>query len=84
MEAIDNNYNTRFLWITDSDLLRSNNATREREYFDFLIKLQSQNDISFSYLGYGEVPNWATNSFNGAGKEPTIHSLVIRYKSAVL
>jgi hypothetical protein len=60
MEAIDNNYNTRFLWITDSDLLRSNNAAREREYFDFLMKLQSQNDISFSYLGYGEVPNWAT------------------------
>jgi hypothetical protein len=60
MEAIDNNYKTRFLWMTDSDLLRSNNATREREYFDFLMKLQSQNNISFSYLGYGEVPNWAT------------------------
>jgi len=60
MEAIDNNYNTRFLWITDSDLLRGNNTAREREYFDFLMRLQSQNDISFSYLGYGEVPNWAT------------------------
>jgi hypothetical protein len=60
MDAIDNDYNTRFLWMTDSDLLRSNNAAREREYFDFLMKLQSQNNISFSYLGYGEVPNWAT------------------------
>ena len=60
MEAIDNDYNTRFFWMTDSDLLRSNNAAREREYFDFLMKLQSQNNISFSYLGYGEVPNWAT------------------------
>jgi len=60
MEEIDNNYDTRFFWMTDSDLLRSNNAAREREYFDFLMKLQSQNDISFSYLGYGEVPNWAT------------------------
>ncbi|MCL2245025.1 MAG: hypothetical protein FWC03_11270 [Treponema sp.] len=60
MEAIDNEYKTRFLWMTDSDLLRSNNAAREREYFDFLMKLQSQNNISFSYLGYGEVPNWAT------------------------
>jgi len=69
MEAIDNDYNTRFLWITDSDLLRSNNAAREREYFDFLMKLQSQNDISFSYLGYGEVPNWATmnQSLKNAG-----------------
>ena len=60
MEAIDNNYVTRFLWLTDSDLLRSNNAAREREYFDFLMKLQSQNNISFSYMGYGEVPVWAT------------------------
>jgi hypothetical protein len=60
MEAIDNDYNTRFFWMTDSDLLRSNNTAREREYFDFLIKLQSQNNISFSYLGYGEIPNWAT------------------------
>jgi hypothetical protein len=69
MEAIENNYNTRFLWITDSDLLRSNNAAREREYFDYLMKLQSQNDISFSYLGYGEVPNWATmnQSLKNAG-----------------
>jgi hypothetical protein len=24
------------------------------------MKLQSQNNISFSYLGYGEVPDWAT------------------------
>jgi hypothetical protein len=69
MEAIDNNYNTRFLWITDSDLLKSNNAAREREYFDYLMKLQSQNDISFSYYGYGEVPNWATmnQSLKNAG-----------------
>jgi hypothetical protein len=69
MEAIGNNYNTRFFWMTDSDLLRSNNAAREREYFDFLIKLQSQNNISFSYLGYGEVPNWATmnQSLKNAG-----------------
>jgi hypothetical protein len=69
MEAIDNDYNTRFFWMTDSDLLRSNNAAREREYFDFLIKLQSQNNISFSYLGYGEVPNWATmnQSLKNAG-----------------
>jgi hypothetical protein len=59
MDAIQNNYNTRFLWITDSDLLKSNNSTRERQYFDYLMKLQSQNKISFSYLGYGEVPNWA-------------------------
>jgi hypothetical protein len=77
MEAIGNNYNTRFLWITDSDLLRSNNAAREREYFDFLIKLQSQNDISFSYLGYGEVPNWATMNQslkNAGGKSYYINS----------
>jgi hypothetical protein len=69
MEAIDNNYNTRFFWMTDSDLLRSNNAAREREYFDFLMKLQSQNNISFSYLGYGEIPNWATmnQSLKNAG-----------------
>jgi hypothetical protein len=60
MDAIANNYSTRFLWITDSDLLRSNNSDREREYFDFLMKLQSQNNISFSYLGYGEVPAWST------------------------
>jgi hypothetical protein len=60
MEALANNRNTRFLWLTDSDLLRSNNAAREREYFNFLMNLQSQNNISFSYLGYGEVPNWAT------------------------
>jgi hypothetical protein len=62
MDAIKNDYNTRFLWITDSDLLKSSNSSREREreYFDFLMKLQSQNNISFSYLGYGEVPNWAT------------------------
>jgi len=59
MEAINNDYSTRFLWMTDSDLLRSNNTAREQEYFDFLIKLQSQNNISFSYLGYGEVPDWA-------------------------
>ena len=60
MQAVDNNYNTRFLWMTDSDLLRGNNIARTREYFDFLMRLQSQNNISFSYLGYGEVPNWAT------------------------
>jgi hypothetical protein len=59
MDEITNNYNTRFLWITDSDLLKSNNSTRERQYFDYLMKLQSQNKISFSYCGYGEVPNWA-------------------------
>jgi hypothetical protein len=59
MDKIQNNYNTRFLWITDSDLLKSNNSSREREYFDYLMKLQAQNKISFSYLGYGEVPNWA-------------------------
>jgi hypothetical protein len=59
MDAIQNNYNTRFLWITDSDLLKSNNSARERDYFDYLMKLQSQNKISFSYLGYGESPNWA-------------------------
>jgi hypothetical protein len=59
MDALQNDYNTRFLWITDSDLLKSNNSTRERQYFDYLMKLQSQNKISFSYLGYGEVPNWA-------------------------
>ena len=69
MKEINNNYNTRFLWMTDSDLLRSNNAVRELEYFDFLIKLQSQNNISFSYLGYGEVPNWAimNQSLKNAG-----------------
>ncbi|MDR0313872.1 MAG: hypothetical protein LBI14_09770 [Treponema sp.] len=69
MEAIGNSYNTRFFWMTDSDLLRSNNAAREREYFDFLINLQAQNNISFSYLGYGEVPNWATmnQSLKNAG-----------------
>jgi hypothetical protein len=59
MDAITNNLSTRFVWITDSDLLKSN-TNREREYFDFLMKLQSQNNISFSYLGYGEVPNWAS------------------------
>jgi hypothetical protein len=59
MDVIQNNYNTRFLWITDSDLLKSSNSTRERQYFDYLMKLQSQNKISFSYLGYGEMPNWA-------------------------
>jgi hypothetical protein len=58
MVAIQKNYNTRFLWITDSDLLKSNNSARERQYFDYLMKLQSQNRISFSYLGYGEVPDW--------------------------
>jgi hypothetical protein len=69
MEAIANDYNTRFFWMTDSDLLRGNNADREREYFDFLIRLQTQNSISFSYLGYGEVPNWATmnQSLKNAG-----------------
>ena len=69
MEAIDNDYDTRFFWMTNSDLLRSNNAAREREYFDFLIRLQSQNNISFSYLGYGEVPDWATmnQSLKNAG-----------------
>ena len=60
MDDIGNDHSTRFFWMTDSDLLRSSNAAREREYFDFLMKLQSQNNISFSYLGYGEVPNWAT------------------------
>jgi hypothetical protein len=62
MDKIDNAYNTRFLWMTDSDLLKSTNdsSNRTREYFDFLMKLQSQNNISFSYLGYGEVPTWAT------------------------
>jgi hypothetical protein len=69
LDAINNEYNTRFLWITDSDLLKSNNSNREREYFDFLMKLQSQNNISFSYLGYGETPNWATmnQSLKNAG-----------------
>ncbi|ULQ58631.1 hypothetical protein K7I13_08650 [Brucepastera parasyntrophica] len=57
MDEIDNDYGTRFLWITDSDLLKS--SERQTEYFDFLMKLQSQNNISFSYLGYGEIPNWA-------------------------
>ncbi|MDR1420786.1 MAG: hypothetical protein LBI86_10460 [Treponema sp.] len=62
MDKIENEYNTRFLWMTDSDLLKSSNdnSARTREYFDFLMKLQSQNNISFSYLGYGEVPTWAT------------------------
>ena len=60
MDAIQNNHETRFFWMTDSDLLRSNNAARQQEYFHFLMKLQSQNNISFSYLGYGEVPQWAT------------------------
>jgi hypothetical protein len=59
MNEIKNNYSTRFLWITDSDLLKSNNSTREWQYFNYLMKLQSQNKISFSYLGYGETPNWA-------------------------
>jgi len=69
MAAIDNNRNTRFLWITDSDLLRGNNSAAERAYFDFLIKLQSQNNISFSYMGYGEMPNWAdmNSSLKNAG-----------------
>ena len=69
MDALENDYDTRFLWMTDSDLLRSNNSAREREYFDFLIRLQSQNNISFSYLGYGEVPNWVTmnQSLKNAG-----------------
>jgi hypothetical protein len=60
MDVIDNDMPTRFVWITDSDLLKSNNAAREREYFDYLMKLQSQNNISFSYIGYGEVPDWST------------------------
>ncbi|MDR2588824.1 MAG: hypothetical protein LBC67_05290, partial [Spirochaetales bacterium] len=59
LESIQNSYNTRFVWITDSDLMKSNTINREREYFDFLMKLQSQNNISFSYFGYGEVPAWA-------------------------
>ncbi len=69
MDAIENDYSTRFLWITDSDLLKSNNSARERAYFDYLMKLQSQNKISFSYLGYGEVPNWAVmnQSLKNAG-----------------
>lgn len=68
MEALDNNYSTRFLWVTDSDLLK-NDAAGRAAYFDFLIKLQSQNNISFSYLGYGEVPNWAVmnQSLKNAG-----------------
>jgi hypothetical protein len=38
IDAIKNSYNTRFLWITDSDLLKGNNWDRERAYFDFLMK----------------------------------------------
>jgi len=60
MEAIDNDLNTRFLWVTDSDLLRGSTSESDIQYFNFLMRLQSQNRISFSYLGYGEVPNWTT------------------------
>jgi hypothetical protein len=69
MAAKEKKKNTRFLWITDSDLLRGNNSAAERAYFDFLIRLQSQNNISFSYMGYGETPNWAdmNSSLKNAG-----------------
>ena len=77
MEAIENSYDTRLLWVTDSDLLRGTNAARNRQYFDFLMRLQTQNRISFSYLGYGEVPNWAAMNVylkNVGGNSYYIHS----------
>jgi hypothetical protein len=43
------------MWISDADpVLKSS----DRVLFSFVVELLGGNNISFSYLGHGEIPNW--------------------------
>jgi hypothetical protein len=56
MGKIDNGFPTRFVWITDENLLK---ADTDANLLQFSLALYSQNKITVSYLGYGELPQWA-------------------------
>jgi hypothetical protein len=45
------------LWITDENIIETQ---IDASFFDFAINVLSTGNTTFSYLGYGEVPNWTT------------------------
>ena len=45
----------RVLWITDENIVEKK---KDADFFDFAIKVMGTGNITFSYLGYGEVPDW--------------------------
>ena len=44
------------LWITDENIIEEKS---DASFFSFSINVLSTNNTTFSYLGYGEVPNWS-------------------------
>ncbi len=45
------------LWITDENIIEKSS---DASFFDFSMNVFSSGNTTFSYLGYGEVPNWIT------------------------
>ena len=51
------NERVHILWITDEDSIEK---VTDANFFDFSLNVLSSGNTTFSYLGYGEVPNWIT------------------------
>ncbi|QQO10126.1 hypothetical protein [Breznakiella homolactica] len=53
--GVPNDFLTRIVWISNSDPFKD---AGERQMINFFMELSSQNNISFSYLIYGETPDY--------------------------
>ena len=48
---------THIIWITDENIIEKK---EDSGFFEFAVNVLSSGNTTFSYLGYGEVPNWIT------------------------
>ena len=46
---------TQVIWITDENIVET---TSDAKFFSFATNVMGSVDTTFSYLGYGETPNW--------------------------
>ena len=64
LESLEKNQiseRTHILWITDENIVET---TSDANFFSFATNVMSSVDTTFSYLGYGETPNWTLLNTN--------------------
>ncbi len=60
LSAVESKFNgdrVHVLWITDENIIEK---STDASFFNFSMNVLSTGNTTFSYLGYGEVPNWIT------------------------
>ncbi len=60
LSSIETKFNgerVHVLWITDENIIEK---STDASFFNFSMNVLSTGNTTFSYLGYGEVPNWVT------------------------